>query len=217
VVLAPSFFAIQAGWGLLGELDGRGVFGALRIYLQQWNFNGSFYHWLEVSLSGVRTSGAVPLTPDTENAILVAKLISFVALALSLAITALLAWKLQDPTYHHRMQILNVLRLAALPTGAYLILTPTVHPWYLSLILPWLPFIYATRSKEIHFRRFIWPWIYLSWSVGISYLTYINPMNLHEYERVRQIEYLPFFGLLLWASFSIITLHLKRANRERLT
>jgi hypothetical protein len=53
-------FALGAGWGLTGPLDGEGLFGALRIYASRWNYNGGIYHWLEVGLSGYWTPGAVP-------------------------------------------------------------------------------------------------------------------------------------------------------------
>ncbi len=45
-LLLPS--AWRAGWGLSGPLDGRGLFGALRIYGQQWNFNSGVFNWLEI-------------------------------------------------------------------------------------------------------------------------------------------------------------------------
>jgi hypothetical protein len=38
LVLLPA--GLRAGWGLTGALDGRGLFGAVRIYGNQWNFNG---------------------------------------------------------------------------------------------------------------------------------------------------------------------------------
>jgi hypothetical protein len=93
-------------------------------------------------------------------------------------------------------------RLAVLPAGAYLLLTPTVHPWYIAILLPWLPFLLPseTENPASHpIRRFVWPWLYLSCALAFSYLTYINPVEFHEYPLVRQAAYLPFFLLLLWA------------------
>ena len=40
-------FALGAGWGLTGPLDGEGLFGALRVYAaasEHWNYNGGLYH-----------------------------------------------------------------------------------------------------------------------------------------------------------------------------
>ncbi|NQU29121.1 MAG: hypothetical protein HQ525_00475 [Anaerolineae bacterium] len=58
-ILITSFalFIPGAGLGIVGPQDGTGVFGALRIYLQHWNFNSGIYHWLEVWLSGYPTTG----------------------------------------------------------------------------------------------------------------------------------------------------------------
>ena len=56
VVLIPA--GMRTGWGLTGPLDGRGLFGALRIYGDQWNYNSGLFHWLEVWL-GVTGLGAL--------------------------------------------------------------------------------------------------------------------------------------------------------------
>jgi hypothetical protein len=42
-IVACIPFALGAGWGLVGPLDGEGLFGALRIYAARWNFNGGLY------------------------------------------------------------------------------------------------------------------------------------------------------------------------------
>ena len=49
--------------------------------------------------------------------------------------------------------------------------------------------------------RFIWPWLYLSLAVSISYITYLDPNDLREYSFVRPVVYLPVFGLLIWAAW----------------
>ncbi len=39
-VVVPFFLlSSNAGWGVIGDLDGNGVFGALKIFLSYWNFN----------------------------------------------------------------------------------------------------------------------------------------------------------------------------------
>ena len=50
VVVSLLPFGLQAGWGVRGDLDGRGLFGALRIYGSQWKFNSGLFHWLEIWL-----------------------------------------------------------------------------------------------------------------------------------------------------------------------
>jgi hypothetical protein len=199
---ALAAFATGAGWGILGPLNGTGVFGALRIYLNQWNFNSSLYHWLEVVLSGYNTPGAVPVEVVGQTPILVARYITSAALMLISLLTGWWAWRLDDPRKAgYLTRTLSLIRLSVIPIGAYLLLTHTVHPWYVTFIVPLLPFLLPRGNEDTQVRRFIWPWLYFSMAVSISYLTYIDPDNLREYDLVRLVEYLPVFGLLIWAGW----------------
>ena len=208
-----GLFAAGAGWGLSGPLDGRGLFGALRIYLSQWNYNSSLYHWLEAALTGVRSPGAAPVTPETAAPIWLARQIAAAALGLVSLAGLVWAWK---RTGYRRGQpaalALDLLRLAALLSGAYLLLTATLHPWYVTLILPFLAFLLPAPGQTNSIRRFVWPWLYLSCAVAFSYLTYIDPADLHEYALIRPVEYAPFFLLMLWASLP----YLGRIRKTRL-
>jgi len=184
-----ALFAIDAGWGLTGELNGTGIFGATRIYLQYWNYNSGIYHWLEVAFSGYQTAGAVPVEIVGETPILLAKAITTGLLGLVVLFTAWQVWRKERNS-------LDLLRLALIPMGAYLLLTPTVHPWYLTLIIPFLPFLQPQKGESTSYRAFIWPWIYFSIAVAFSYLTYYDPANFREYAQVRALEYVPTYLLL---------------------
>ena len=83
--------------------------------------------------------------------------------------------------------------------GAYLLLASTIHPWYVTLVIPFLPFLLSRKEEPISYQKFIWPWIYFSIAVAFSYLTYIDPENLREYTWVRLVEYVPLYFLLGWA------------------
>lgn len=187
VLLVLSLFAVDSGWGIIGPLDGTGIFGAFRIYTKWWNFNSGIYHWLEVLISGYPTPGAVPVDIVGERPITIAKLIT-----LSLfAITLLYAfWQTQKKT----TQTSDIISLSIIPLGAYLLLTPTLHPWYVTLLIPFLPLLP---------RQHRWPWIYLSLAVVLSYVTYLNPNDLREYAWVRWVEYFPMYGLLTYGLFII--------------
>jgi hypothetical protein len=176
--------ALQAGWGLSGPQDGTGLFGALRIYSAHWNYNSGLYHWLEVGLSGYRTPGAVPQEVVGPGPILAAKLSVTLALGLALVV----AWRKSAERSN-----LALLRLALLPLGAYLLLATTVHPWYVTFIVPLLPFLAPHKAA--------WAWLYFSASVALSYLTYLDPANLREYDSVRLLEYTPLYLLLLWSAW----------------
>jgi hypothetical protein len=177
-MIAP--FGLSAGWGLTGPLDGTGLFGAIRIYADQWNFNSGLFHWLEVDW--LPRLGLVEATTW-------AKRITGLMMLLVLAGTWLVA--------RQRAGILPTLRLMAVPSMAYLLLTTTVHPWYLLMLLAFLPFL-PPRPTESPWRWLILaPWLYLSGTVALSYLTYVNPLDFREFEWIRNTEWVPTLILVL--------------------
>ena len=187
-------FALSAGWGLTGSLDGTGVFGTIRIYADRWNYNGGFYHCLETVTCGYPTPGAVPLDANTWTTIFCTKL----AMAALLGLVLVGIWR-----YGRRhSDALSLVRLAAVPLTAYLLLTTTVHPWYATLIVPVLPFFAPGETETSRIGRFLLPGLYFSTVVALSYLTYLDPANLREYDAVRLVEYIPLYLMLLWAAFS---------------
>ena len=203
IIIGALFaFSLGAGWGIIGPLNGVGVFGALRIYMSLWNFNSSIYHWLEVSLSGFRTPGAVPIEVVGQVPILAAKLITSTTIFLISLLTGYWAWRMDSPERaNYLTRTLNLIRLTVIPIGAYLLLTHTVHPWYIAFIVPLLPFLLQRKDEHSRVNRFIWPWLYLSIAVSLSYLTYLDPNDLREYDLVRQLEYIPVFVLFIWAGW----------------
>ncbi|MBE9523635.1 MAG: hypothetical protein IMY76_00955 [Chloroflexi bacterium] len=205
LVLALGVFIPGAGWGIFGPVDGTGIFGALRIYIQGWNYNGSIYHWLEVWLSGYATPGAVPIDLVGKAPIYIAKAITIALLGSAALLTGWLSWRIVK-FEHYTLDDRNLalIRLALLPLGAYLLLTATVHPWYVTLIVPLTTFLIPKDDESIGIKRFLWPWIYFSIAVTLSYLTYLDPVNLREFRWVRLMEYIPFYGLLGWAVIQYI-------------
>ena len=188
-------FGWQAGWGLTGPLDGTGLFGAARIYADQWNFNSGFLHWLEVQwLPALGLTDS--LTPAKRLA------------ALLLIITLGVVW-LQA---RRQSGVRASLRLMAGPIMAYLLLAPTVHPWYLLPLLALLPFLTPARSESPRRWLAVAPWLYLSAALPLSYLTYLNPLDFRELEWVRRTEWLPTLALLaVW----VIVILVERLNRQR--
>lgn len=200
ILIILSAFAFSAGWGISGPLDGVGVFGATRIFMSWWNFNSSIYHWLEVGLSGYRTPGAVPIEAVGQEPILIARLLTSSVIILVSLLTGWWAWRMDSPQRaNYLTRTLILIRLSIIPIGAYLLFTHTVHPWYVVFILPFTPFLLPRGDEVSQIRRFIWPWLYLSIAVALSYLTYFDPNDLREYDIVRLLEYIPVFILLIWA------------------
>ncbi len=170
---------LRAGWGLTGPLDGLGLFGALRIYADQWNFNSGLFHALETNLQELWSQPA---------AFSWAKRFIGVMMLTVLGGVWLKARKKRSPR--------TLLRLMAIPFMAYVLLTPTLHPWYLLSLLAFLPFLAPDHRQE---SRWQWlalaPWLYLSGAIALSYVTYINPQDYREYPWVRHTEWWPTLAL----------------------
>jgi hypothetical protein len=173
-------FGLQAGWGLSGPLDGRGLFGAARIYADQWVFNSGLFRWLAVDWLP-----ALGITDANQ----MAKRMVMLALLVTLALVWLAA--------RSRPETQATLRLMAVPFMAYLLLIPTVHPWYALILLAFVPFLPPAPGESGWRWLSIAPWLYLSAALPLSYLTYLNPLDFRELEWVRRIEWLPTLVLLL--------------------
>jgi hypothetical protein len=207
-VILGLFPYVGAGLGLTADVGaGTGIVGAARIYLEYWNFNGGLYHWLEVWIAGYRTEGAVPHgTPGVQ----MARALCGLALLLALGVVFCRAWKLRapQPLRDGALHAIRESRLWVISLGAYFLLAPTFNPWYLAPVIALLP-LCAAASPQVtgdwsvvtgHWLLFTLPWLYLSASVALSYLTYLDPLNLRETEFVRRWEYLPLYALLALAA-----------------
>lgn len=168
-----------SGWGLFGELDGHGLFAALRIFADRWNYNSGLFHWLEQYL-GQR------LTVDSAN--LWAKRTIGLTMGLIGGGTWLLSWRSKS--------VRADLRLMSMPLMGYVLLSTTVHPWYLLIMVAFLPFLAPAQSESDWGWLAVMPWLYLSWAITLSYWTYINPLDLREFVWVRRMEWIPTLILL---------------------
>ena len=131
MLVAP---ALRAGWGLAGELDGRGLFGALRIYNAQWKFNSGLFRWLEEWLESMGVGG--PMAQAQE-------IVYFLMFLILLSVW----WQFRQSHTDSK----TTMRWLAVPLGAYLLLTTTVHPWYLLVLIPFLPFLAPTDNEPKRF------------------------------------------------------------------
>lgn len=81
--------------------------------------------------------------------------------------------------------------------AALLLVSPTLHPWYLLWVLP-----FAAKRREPAF-------LYLSFAVPLSYALLYPPPGWNE-RTVLLVEYVPFAALLAWTLF-----RLAASRRER--
>jgi alpha-1,6-mannosyltransferase len=176
-LLVPA--GLTAGWGLTGPLDGRGLFGALRIYNRAWRFNSGIFNLLAGLLSALRL-------PSADHWARV-----FVGLLL-LAVLAFV-WRVA----RGRREPRALLRLMALPFMAYILFTTTLHPWYLLILLAFLPFGPPGAGESSQRWWWVAPWLYLSGVIVLSYLSYVTPDVFRDLAWVRLVEWLPTWGLLI--------------------
>jgi hypothetical protein len=179
-LLLPA--GLRAGWGLDPALDGRGVFGALLIYTSRWKFNSGLFHALEALFGGA----------DSLAATTAAKLLIGTAMLLVLLAVFLRARRHEEAR--------AMLRLAAVPFMAYVLLTPTFHPWYLLIVLAFVPFLPPGAGESGRCWLATGPWLWLSGTAVFSYLAYLEPGLVLERPWVRAVQWLPALGLALLAA-----------------
>ncbi len=83
------------------------------------------------------------------------------------------------------------LRSVYLAIGCLLVFLPTLHPWYIVLISPFLVF-YPSRA-----------WLYLQIAVVFTFPVYAIEFNTGTFREIawlKLFEYIPFYGLLLYGS-----------------
>ncbi len=144
---------------------GSGLFDGLSAYAARWRFNDSVF---SLAVEGLRLAGV-----DAEGAHSGARLFCAGAVALTcLAAPVLMA----DP-----------LRVLFVVLSVFTLLSPTLHPWYLLWILPFLPFFPNPA------------WLCLSGLVVLSYEVLGRYLHLGVWEEqawVRLVEFAPFYLLL---------------------
>ena len=87
----------------------------------------------------------------------------------------------------------DLVRCSYLVVACGLLLTPTLYPWYLCWIVPFLCF-YPNRA-----------WLYLTGAVGASYWVWVEYNATGNWDpgmSVLVIEYAPFFALLAWGALN---------------
>lgn len=183
VITLGLFPFLGAGLGLVGELDGRGIFGAVRIYNANWRTNDGLFYWL-----------ARALQPFSQEPVALARVISLILIGL----VGLWAFNSARRSASESDPV-HAIHQSALLVSAYLLLSPVVFPWYLTLLLALLPLVQVQKS---------WPailfslgWLFFSAAVNLSYLFYLDPANPREFEWVRSVEYIPLWIALLAALF----------------
>ena len=136
------------------------LFAGLGVYAWHWEFNDSAFVLIGWAADFVGASDALART--------------FVVV-LVVATGLWLAWRGRGDQ--------DWITVCRSTIGATLILAPTVDPWYVSWILP---FVCIVPSVS---------WIVLT---GTASLSYLYSWFGHDVWWIRVLEYVPFYGLLIW-------------------
>lgn len=175
-------FGATGGWELVGEPDRTGLFGSTRFFFEEVTFNGGPYLWIEGLL------GRIDLLGDPAAS---ARSVTTAAVVL---VVAVVGWQVRGASSR------ELLALAAVPLAASVLLSSIVHPWYLLIVIAFVPFVAPGPTDDL--RRWWWvvPWIHLSAALVLSYLTYRDPLAFGEVAWVRWVEWIPAVVLLAVAA-----------------
>ncbi len=159
---------------------GGGAIGSVFEYTGSWRDNESLFFGFSYDFLG----------PN------LAKLLSLVVLG---SVVLLL-------TFHPRLStVLSLPRRLMLTFGTTLLVASTVHAWYLTWLLVFVPLVYGEKG----FRKWDNGWLIFMVLVQLPYLTYAG--NLSHYNWIKYVEYLPLYGLVLWGVFGeLIMLQLNK-------
>lgn len=148
-------------------LLGGGAIGSVFEYTGTWRDNDSLFFGFSYDFFGAT----------------VAKLLSVVILGSVVLVL----------TFHPRLsQTLSLPRRLMLIFGTTLLVASTVHAWYLTWLLVFLPLVYGEKG----FRKWDNIWLLFAMLVQLPYLTYAG--NLSLYNWIKYVEYLPLYGAILW-------------------
>ena len=168
------FLGVSAGGYAAYSSAGARIVEGLATYLRKWRFNDSLFG---IILDTIETSSG----SSGETTLIAARWVSLALLA------AFAVWS--------TVRIADPLRAVFLIVAAYLLLSPTVHPWYLLWLLPFLPFFPRP------------PWLLFSWSAFLAYEVldrYRSAGVWAEEPWVRWVEYGPLYLLLLLSALNSV-------------
>jgi len=171
-----GFFGAWSGFGF--DNSGTGVFGSARAYTETFRFNSGVYHWLETWIGGRGLDDRGWDEPRSLTRLIVAGTAGTAMLGVFIV-----SLRQQSPR--------ATLRLLAVPLAVYVLLTPVLHPWYLLVLLAFVPFLAPSEEESLHRWLVPLPWLALSNLVIFSYLTYEDPSAFGEREWIRRLEWFP--------------------------
>jgi hypothetical protein len=163
-------------WGATGLSR---VFTGLRIYFQNWSYNGSIFVLIRSLLNAFNVQ------------VFEESILPKIIVGLTFVLVAIYLSQKRPQTDF------LLLRRSFIILALLFLLSPVADPWYFCWVIPFLCFF--------HSRAFI----VLSWLLIFSYLSFsksFGSFSIGSFELpiLNTIQYLPFFLLLIWGRFRII-------------
>ncbi|RMD88685.1 MAG: hypothetical protein D6813_11730, partial [Calditrichaeota bacterium] len=202
LVIILSFIAIVATLFLPYASAGNRLFTGLLIYFDKWRFNDSIFALILTGVVKILPNTLVTkwmiepynMTPDIQTlmtrkldlALIITK--GFIAIIFLILLMVILKKINSQRTNNSR----DIFKYGAILLAGLFLLSPTVHPWYLCWLLPFLT-ISPQRS-----------WILWTGLVVLSYWVLIDFVQAglwHETNWVKWIEYLPVFSVFVFETF----------------
>jgi hypothetical protein len=160
----------------------RRLFEGVRLYALHWEMNDSLFAVLQEVFGGpVVPPNGLPDTPGTNPT---ARMVVLLLWAVAAAWVGWRAWRARQEGAETDIEML---RRTAVLLGVVLLLTPTMDPWYLCWLVPFLCVL-------------AWPeWMLLTWSVGFYYLVFLRDFwEPADRWWLRAAVYAPFVAAAVW-------------------
>jgi hypothetical protein len=91
------------------------------------------------------------------------------------------------------LQKLGLIRSVMLIFGVTLLVASTVHPWYITWVLVWLPLVWRDKAGLVWWDS---AWLGFGLASQLIYLTYAGNTSLYSW--IKPLEYVPLYAAALW-------------------
>ena len=163
-------------------------------YISLWEFNGGIYQTVisMLKLFGVKEYHWVnPVFPSYLATLYVSYAFYYKVCAV-IILLAVIIYQLKRLRILSDFRTANFIQKSFFLTAVLLILTPTLHPWYLLWIIPFLVIIPN------------WSWLFFTFLIQASYFVlkdYALTSDWKESVWILLFQYIPFYALLIWEYF----------------
>jgi hypothetical protein len=200
LMLVLIFVLLAAALYLPYADAGKRVFTALFVYTNKWRFNDSIFAIVFSTIKSILPeSWVINLMIKPQGFTIDTATLTTRRIDLALNISKFIVAVIFAGTFGYYLKRFNkelasqgnvwIFKLGLILLGTIFLLSPTVHPWYLCWLVPFLAIV-PNRA-----------WILLTGLVGLSYWTLIDSTKLgggQESLWVKWAEYLPFYSLLVY-------------------